>query len=536
MIEELSRLMAVNGFLPHGYCISWSQPLVLTFVVSDVLIFLSYFSMPVALLYFARQRQDFPYRWLLGLFAGFIMACGATHLMGAIVLWQPLYNLDALLKVVTATISVITAVALWPLLPHALRLPSPSQLQRANGDLQAEIILRRRVEEELRLAKAQAEEGLQQERMLMVAIVESTEDAIIGKTPEGIVTSWNRGAERMFGYPAQEMLGRSVFTLIPPAHHAEEQDLLTKIQRGEAVPHLETKRLRRDGSLFDVSITASPIRDGAGRIVGASKIARDITERKLHQTRIEELNASLEQRVAERTAELQGANEELNAFAYAVSHDLRAPLRAMSGFSKILIEDFGDKLDGEAKECLAHITDASASMVQLIDGLLVLSRVTRGELRRERVDLSAMAQEIRAELRQTNPERSVAWEIEPGLSVSGDVRMLGSVLRNLLGNAWKYTAATAAAKIQLYARHEEGKTRICVADNGAGFDMAYADQLFQPFRRLHRQEEFPGLGIGLATVQRILHRHGGSIDADAAPGCGALFSFSLPQSETVETP
>ena len=173
MIDELSRLLAVAGYLPHGYCISWSAPLVWTFVISDLLIFVSYFSMPVALVYFARQRKDFPYRWLLWLFAVFIMACGLTHLMGAVVLWLPMYGLDALLKAFTAFVSVITACVLWPLIPKALKLPSPAQLRRVNEELQGEIVERRRVEGELKLAKAVAEEGLQKEQVMMAAIVET---------------------------------------------------------------------------------------------------------------------------------------------------------------------------------------------------------------------------------------------------------------------------------------------------------------------------------------------------------------------------
>ncbi|MBI5921468.1 MAG: PAS domain S-box protein [Betaproteobacteria bacterium] len=534
MMDELSRLLAINGFLPHGYCISWSQPLVLTFVISDILIFLSYFSMPVALVNFARQRKDFPYHWVLWLFAAFIMACGTTHLMGAIVLWQPMYNLDAMLKAFTAIISVITAILLWPLIPHALKLPSPAQLKQANAELQHEIVARRRFEDELRVAKEAAEDSLQKERILMSAIVEFSDDAIIGKTLQGIVTAWNRGAEKIFGYSAAEMVGHPILELIPPGRRAEEEMILAAIRRGESVLHFETERVRKDGRLIDISVTVSPIRDKSGQIIGASKIARDITEARQTQAKIQELNNTLEQRVVERTAELKAANEELDAFAYAVTHDLRAPLRAMTAFSKILLEDFGDKLEPEAKKSLDHIIAASGNMGQLIEGLLVLSRVTRGEIKREQIDVSAMAQRIREELERTDPHRKVSWEIEPGLSLRGDPRMLESVMRNLLGNAWKYTHHVAAPLVRVRAVLENGKPQICVEDNGAGFDMAYAEQLFQPFRRLHRQEEFPGLGIGLATVLRIVRRHGGSIRAAAAPGQGAAFFFSFPEHEAKE--
>ncbi|MFI4980811.1 MAG: PAS domain S-box protein [Nevskiales bacterium] len=535
MIDELSRLLAVNGYLPHGYCINWSPLLMITFVISDVLTFLAYFSMPVALVFFARRRADFPYRWLLWMFAAFIMACGTTHLMGAIVLWQPLYGLDALLKMITALLSVVTAAVLWRLIPLALELPSPTQLRLANEGLQAEVRVRQRAEEELRLAKEAAEESLQKEKMLMVSIVESSEDAIIGKTLEGIVTSWNRAAEKIFGYTAAEIVGRSILAIIPAERRDEEEKVLATIRHGESFRHFETQRVCKDGSKISISVTVSPIRDKEGRIVGASKIARDISERKLAEARIIELNASLEQRVCERTAELRAANEELDAFAYAVSHDLRAPLRAMSGFSRILEEDFASQLDDEARDCLDHIVKASDNMGRLIDGLLALSRVTRHDIERAPVDISAMAQRIRKELVRSDPMRVVDWKIEPGLIVWGDARMLESVMRNLLGNAWKYTATTDKPLIRVGTELVDGQRFICIADNGAGFDMAHSKELFQPFRRLHRQDEFPGLGIGLATVQRIVRRHGGTIHASAMPGQGASFFFTVPEAESVET-
>ncbi len=528
MIDELSRLLSVNGYLPHGYCLSWSSWLVLTYVVSDVLIFLAYASMPLALAYFVHRRKDFPYRGLLAMFAVFIMACGTTHLMGAVVLWLPLYSLDALLKAVTALVSVITAIALWPLIPHALKLPSPSQLQRINEALQNEIAERKCAEEALRLAKQAAEDGLQKELMLRAAIVEFSEDAIVGKTVDGVITSWNQAAERMFGYRAEEIMGQSVVTLIPSEYRGEEEQLLAAIRRGQAVKLYETERVRKDGGRIAVSVTISPIWDKDGHIVGASKIARDVTERKQAEQEIRRLNTDLERRVAERTAELSAANSELDAFAYAVSHDLRAPLRAMSGFSQALIEDYGDRFDGEAKIYLDEIGVASCKMGELIDGLLALSRSTRGELRHDSVDLSALSERLLAELKRNAPERRAVVQVEAGLQAYGDARMIAVVMSNLLSNAWKYTAHTAEASIRVYAEQQDGMSRFCVADNGAGFDMAHANRLFQPFQRLHRQEEFPGIGIGLATVQRIVQRHGGAIAAKAEPGKGAVFCFTFP--------
>ena len=229
----------------------------------------------------------------------------------------------------------------------------------------------------------------------------------------------------------------------------------------------------------------------------------------------------------EAQAELEAANKELEAFAYAVSHDLRAPLRALSGFSHALLEDYGADLKGEARGFLDQITLASTKMGELIDGILRLSRSTRGELLREEVNLSFLAERILGDLMKAEPDRRVAWKVEPSLIARCDAKLIEVVLSNLLGNAWKYTAHTSEPMIRFYGESRDGEKSFCVSDNGAGFDMKYAAKLFQPFQRLHRQDEFPGIGIGLATVQRIIHRHGGTIRPTGEPGKGASFSFSL---------
>ena len=271
--------------------------------------------------------------------------------------------------------------------------------------------------------------------------------------------------------------------------------------------------------------------DSEGRAVRLYGTIQDITERKRAEAEIQALNADLERRVEERTAELISANRELDSFAYAVSHDLRAPLRALGGFSTALIEDYGEQLTGEAHEYLGHIIAASRKMSELVEGLLVLSRCTRGEIRRDRVDVSALAAMIANEFHGIYREKHITCRIEPGLQVRGDARMIEVVMRNLMANAWKYTGYAGEAEVRVHRREENGESWICVADNGAGFDMAHAGKLFTPFQRLHREDEFPGIGIGLATVQRIIHRHGGTILGEGAVGRGACFRFTLPAAE-----
>ncbi len=239
------------------------------------------------------------------------------------------------------------------------------------------------------------------------------------------------------------------------------------------------------------------------------------------------LNADLDRRVQERTSELAATNAELEAFSYSVSHDLRAPLRSIDGFSAALVEDYGEAFDAEGKKYLDRIRGNTQTMGELIDGLLALSRYTRAEMRRETVNLSELAASILQDLRERSPRREVSLMVAPNLAATGDGRLLRNALENLLGNAWKFTANTENAHIQFGAFLQEDKTVYFVRDNGAGFDMAYVDKLFGAFQRLHGTKEYEGTGIGLATVQRIIRRHGGRIWAEGAVNAGATFYFTL---------
>lgn len=242
---------------------------------------------------------------------------------------------------------------------------------------------------------------------------------------------------------------------------------------------------------------------------------------------VEILNLELEQRVKERTSELQATNAELEAFSYSVSHDLRAPLRSIDGFSAALVEDYGESFDAMGKNYLERIRVNSQTMADLIDGLLTLSRLTRAEMRRETVNLSEISADIIQQMRERDPQRKVNALVAPNLIAQGDGRLLRNVLENLLGNAWKFTAKTENARIEFGVTQEEGQTVYFVRDNGAGFDMTYSDKLFGAFQRLHGTKEYEGTGIGLATVQRIVRRHGGRIWAEGQVDAGATFYFTL---------
>lgn len=256
-------------------------------------------------------------------------------------------------------------------------------------------------------------------------------------------------------------------------------------------------------------------------------LEQEVAERRRAEEEVRQANEELENRVEERTAQIAAANKELDSFAYSVSHDLRAPLRGIDGFSQALLEDYGERLDDTAKDYISRVRAGCSRMGDLIDDMLQLSRMSRGEIHRRDVDLSVMAGEIASELKKSAPERDVAFDLAPGVVVNGDAVLLRAVMDNLLGNAWKFTSKTEGAKIAFGTQESKGKKVVFVRDNGAGFDMAYADKLFTAFQRLHSPQEFEGTGIGLATVQRIIHRHDGKIWAEGETGKGATFYFSL---------
>lgn len=400
------------------------------------------------------------------------------------------------------------------------RFEELQRAQRALSDQNAQLIASR--------------EALEAERGRYWELFNSAPVGYIITNPQGLIQQVNAAAAALLQDAPENLGAVSLARLFPQEARAAFYGHVNRLtrQRADVVESWETTLQPHGRQPLACLVLANRVEDGRGNLLGLRWILRDISERKQVEERVLKLNLELEQRVRERTAALEAANRELEAFSYSVSHDLRAPVRSISGFSQALLEDYGDKLDAEGRQYLQLASAAGARMNRLIDDLIQLSRTSRAELRRRPVDLTALATQVVLELQKRDPSRVVDVAIEPGLRAEGDEGLLRIALENLLGNAWKFTAHQAHARIEVGASDAKGSRQFFIRDNGAGFNMAHAGRLFGVFQRLHSQEEFPGTGIGLATVRRIFARHGGKVWAEGKPNEGATFYFSLPQPVT----
>ena len=364
----------------------------------------------------------------------------------------------------------------------------------------------------------------QEARERLAAIVESSEDAVFSNTLNGIIRTWNIGAQRMFGYKPEEIIGKSSALLLPAEHSGEEPENFERLKRGGRIAALETVRLTRDGRPFDVSVTVSALKSDDGRIVGVSQIIRDITERKRAQIELQRMNTELEKRVAERTGSLQEATDQLNAFCYSVAHDLQAPLRAQLAFAQVVLEDFGT----EGREYIERIAASADRQGRLVRDLLAHVSLSRTELPLEPVNLAKAVHKVRMDLSTDTENQRAALMLGP---LSGNVlanpSSLHLIISNLLSNALKFVPKGAQPNVRIWSETGNGSVRLWVEDKGIGIPPKHMGKLFGVFQRLHTVDEYPGTGIGLAIVKKAAERMSGVVGFESEPGVGSRFWVEL---------
>jgi len=651
--------------MPHGHCYFWRADILWLNVLSDLVIALAYFMIPVILIYFVWKRKDLPFPWMFSLFGAFIVLCGMTHMMDVYTTWWPVYRVQGLVKLMTAIVSIVTAGMLIPLIPKALSLRSPGELEELNGRLNTEIVERKKAEESLRLsneqlskraeelkaqrlaalnlaqdaeeAKKRAERTEQASRRL-AAIVESSDDAILDYTLDGMITSWNKGAERLYGYPASEAIGKPIALLIPPDRTDEVPKLLGRLQQEEWVQHYETQRQRKDGTRVEISLSVSLIKDPSGRIVGVSAIARDITER---QQAEEALRESMKQLAGQKQAldqfaivaetdpqgrityandqfctiakytreeligkdhrevvnsgyhskefwkemwatigqgkiwrgdvrnrakdgtiywvdttivpfvgpdgkpekylairaviterkwaeaEIAAKSKELETLLYVTSHDLTEPLRSIENFSRIALDEHGERLDEEGQDLLRRVVKGGARMHLLLNDILTFSRVRRMTPPTEEVPGEAIIREaldgLAARIQETNAKVQVAKDLPP---LRTDRTWATQAVYNLVSNALKFTRPGASPDVEIAAYRpapgDPDGEGFVVRDRGPGVAPEHAERIFNLFERAVGHE-VEGTGAGLAIVRAVAERHGGTTWVRPREGGGSEF-------------
>ncbi len=504
--------MSGETFMPHGFCFLWRPDVLWLHVLSDATIALAYFCIPGVLIYFIRKRTDMPFPAVFWLFGAFILLCGTTHILSIWVLWHPDYYFEGAVKAATAVASIGTFLALIPMVPQALAIPSPAQLNEANAKLQ-------QANAELeRLYKVTEETG----RVTLGAVLDNVLDGIITIDEQGHIESFNKACETIFGYTAAEVMGQNIKMLMPEPYHAGHDGYLDNY-RTTGLPKIigtagrEVTARRKAGEIFpiDLSVSAFAI-DGVRHFSG---IVRDITKAKL----AEESRQRLLLRLME-------SNTELERFAYVASHDMQEPLRMVLNFTQIILKEYSDRLDEEGREYLKIVGDSAMRMRDMVQDLLEYARLGTDGLSVGDVDLGVELDHVMENLGELIDETRAHLTHDPLPAVRGSAVQLMRLMQNLVANGIKYQKPGNAPLIHIGAQELDEHWEISVADNGIGIDPTFAQQIFEPFRRLHTWDTIKGTGLGLAVGRKIAESHGGRIWVTAKPGGGSIFHFTVSKS------
>jgi len=522
VLDFFRRLFDYSDWPPRWHCGKWTEFHGWLYIISDVLTWSAYFAIPVIILRYISRKKHAQFIRIYYLFAAFILSCGATHLLDAIAFWIPAYRLNALVRLITAIISWATVFSLVRLLPTIFS-------QKTQKDLETELARRKEAEEEMLQLNAALEKKLTEERAEILAYKYALDEScIVAITDQkGTIKYVNDNFCKISRYSAGELIGQD-HRIINSGHHSKAfiRSLWVTIANGK-IWKGELKNRAKDGTIYWVDTTIVPFLDADRKPYQYIAIRADITERKLGEEALHAFNENLEKKVVERTRELELSNNELEAFSYSVSHDLRAPVRAINGYAAMLGEDYTDLLDDNGRRLIGVVRDNATRMGALIDDLLSFSKLGRKEIEKSIIDMTGLVNIVVEEISK-NTLHQASIKIHCLDNALADKALIKQVLTNYLLNAVKYSSKTPNPFIEVKSTRERGKTVYAISDNGTGFDMQYVHKLFGVFQRLHNTGEFEGTGVGLAIVKRIVTRHGGEVWAEAEPGNGATFYFSLP--------
>ncbi len=523
VFEFFQKLFDTSDWPPRWHCGRWTEFNGWFYIISDLLIWAAYFAIPVLIIRYITRKEHARFIKIYYLFAAFILSCGATHFLDAIAFWVPAYRLNALVRFITAVLSWVTVFSMVKLLPALFTLKSQK-------DFEAEIQQRKKAEDQIRQLNSSLQEqliaGEAETLAYKYALDESCIVAITNQ--KGVIQYVNDNFCKISRYSAAELIGQD-HRIINSGYHDKAfiRNLWTTIAGGR-IWKGELCNKAKDGATYWVDTTIVPFLGPDGKPHRYMAIRADITERKKAEHEIKMLNESLERKVAERTEQLELTNKELEAFSYSVSHDLRAPLRAINGYAAMVEEDYADRIDDNGKRQLRVIQENASQMGILIDDLLAFSKLGRAAIQKSMVNMNILVAAVVEEIvhPSSHPAAVKIGDLHPAMA---DKVLIKQVFINYISNAVKYSSKTPQPVIEINSWQENGRTIYSVCDNGTGFNMSYAHKLFGVFQRLHSVREFEGTGVGLAIVKRIVSRHGGEVWATGEIGKGATFYFSLPQ-------
>lgn len=528
VFDFFRKMFSTADWPPRWHCGNWSEFEGWLYIISDLMIWAAYFAIPLLILRFVIRKNNTLYTRLYYLFAAFILACGITHFIDALMFWLPVYRFNALLKFATAIISWTTVIALIKYLPAAFAT-------KTIPELEAEIQKRKVAEEEVKKMNEALERIIEEKtkeirrtELKFKSIIENSADAIslMDKDLQGIYS--NKSAFELSGRTEAESKEVHWSTLV----HPDDKDILKEtiaqaIKTPEKQIASEIRLLHKERGYINIEGTICNLLENS-TIQAMVFNFRDVTKIKNAEQEVRQLNENLERKIADRTLQLEAANKELEGFSYSVSHDLRAPLRIINGYSDMLYADYKTVLDGEGVRLLDIIMYNTRHMGKLIDALLNLARMGRKELTVQHADMSAIVMSTARE-QISLQTRSVTFDTDNITNVNCDSVLIRHVWSNLISNAIKYSSKVENPQITIRSTENEKEVIYSVTDNGVGFDMKYSHKLFGVFQRLHNKADFDGTGVGLALVQRIVTKHGGRVWAEGAENAGATFYFSIPK-------